>query len=655
MKKLIWSLLCIFFFISACDDDEPDDIIPLNLVQAAAADIQLQSSGVVGDIPLGRLFTFEFSAPVDKNQPNEILLIDETGSPVNISLDFINNNHSIVVSIVEGLKNNHEYEFRLENIFGLDGGQLSGLTFGFRTIPVELSIVSFRINGEERLGSDLLRNVDTSFELDIEFSENINTGVLLDNLSLNGSTGFVSESDNTNQTTISLSWPNRLEDLTKYKLVISDEFTTAIGSPFDGYEVEFYTEVDSTLKFPLISDDELLTRVQRQTFRYFWDFGHPVSGLARERNTSNETVTIGGSGFGVMAIIVAIERGFITKEEGIDRLETIVKFLDTQAERFHGVWSHWLNGTTGEVRPFSANDDGADLVETAFMIQALITLRQYLDSGVPQEAEMITTINNLWRDVEWDWFTQGGQNVLYWHWSPNFEWAINLPISGWNESLMVYLLAASSPTHTIDKEVYEQGWARNGGMVNTSGNRHFGFELPLRGDRGGPLFFSHYSFLGLDPRNLEDQYANYWEQNVTHSLLNQAYCAANPNNYLLYSESCWGLTASDGNQGYSAHSPDNDRGVITPTAALSSFPYTPNESMEALKFFYYIMGDRLWGEYGFYDAFNPTVGWYANSYLAIDQGPIICMIENYRSGLLWDLFMSAPEIQEGLQKLEFTY
>ena len=214
------------------------------------------------------------------------------------------------------------------------------------------------------------------------------------------------------------------------------------------------------------------------------------------------------------------------------------------------------------------------------------------------------------------------------------------------------MLAAASPTHSIPKTVYDAGWASNGGMQN--GNTYEGIQLQLGSAYGGPLFFTHYSFLGFDPRNLSHAYANYFTQNTNHSLINYSYCIRNPKNFVGYSDACWGLTASDNHQGYSAHSPTNDLGVITPTAALSSFPYTPEESMKALKFFYYTMGDRLWGTYGFYDAFNPTENWYASSYLAIDQGPIIIMIENYRTGLLWDLFMSAPEVETAMTTLGFT-
>jgi hypothetical protein len=403
---------------------------------------------------------------------------------------------------------------------------------------------------------------------------------------------------------------------------------------------------------PLISDEALLTEVQKQTFKYFWDFGHPASGMARERNTSGDLVTSGGSGFGIMSLIVGIERGFITRAEGIERMDKILDFLET-ADRFHGAWSHWINGSNGDVIPFSASDNGGDLVETAFLVEGLITFRQYLNAGVAAEQVLINRINTLWQGVEWDWYRRSAQNVLYWHWSPNLDWVMNHQIKGWNECLITYVLAASSTTHTIPKTVYDAGWASNGTMQN--GNVYEGITLPLGPPYGGPLFFTHYSFLGLDPTSLVDTYANYSVQNTNHSLINYEYCVRNPKQFVGYSDECWGLTASDNHIGYNAHSPTNDLGVITPTAALSSFPYTPDESMKALKFFYYKMGDRLWGEYGFYDAFNLTEGWTANSYLAIDQGPIIVMIENHRTGLLWDLFMSAPEVQSGLTKLGFTY
>ena len=401
-----------------------------------------------------------------------------------------------------------------------------------------------------------------------------------------------------------------------------------------------------------LTDEKLLDLVQHQSFKYFYDFGHPDSGLARERNSNLDTVTSGGTGFGLMAMVVGIERGYVTRQEGIAWLDKVLNFLET-CDRYHGVWPHWLNGSSGEVIPFSAKDNGADLVETAFLVQGLITVREYLRDTDEKERELKERINTLWQAVEWDWFTQEGQDVLYWHWSPDFGWEMNHAIRGHNETLITYVLAASSPTHSIDSTVYHMGYARSGELVN--GESYYGIKLPLGEELGGPLFFSHYSFLGLDPRNLEDQYANYWEQNVNHTLINRQFCIDNPNGYVGYSADCWGLTASDNHQFYSAHSPTNDLGVITPTAAISSIPYTPEYSLKAIRHFYYELGDNLWGEYGFHDSFNLTEKWWADSYLAIDQGPIVVMIENYRTGLLWDLFMSAPEITEGLNKLGFSF
>lgn len=401
-----------------------------------------------------------------------------------------------------------------------------------------------------------------------------------------------------------------------------------------------------------LTDEKLLDLVQHQTFKYFYDFGDPVSGMARERNSSLDTVTTGGTGFGLMTMLVGMERGFITRQEGIDRIEQIVDFLEN-ADRFHGAWPHWLSGSTGKVIPFSEKDNGADLVETAYLVQGMLSVREYLRDSNPKEVELKARIDTLWQEVEWNWFTRGGEKVLYWHWSPEYEWEMNHEIRGYNETLITYVLAASSPTFPIDSMVYHEGYARNGDIVN--GKEYYGIKLPLGEDMGGPLFFVQYSFLGLDPRNLEDRYANYWEQNVNQTLINRQYCIENPKNYEGYSADCWGLTASDNQDFYSAHSPSNDLGVITPTAAISSMPYTPEYSQQAMRYFFYELGDKLWGVYGFHDAFNMTKKWWADSYLAIDQGPIVIMIENYRSGLLWRLFMSAPEVAQGLHKLGFSF
>ncbi len=416
----------------------------------------------------------------------------------------------------------------------------------------------------------------------------------------------------------------------------------------------------------LISNDSLLTLVEYRTFQYFWDGAEPTSGAARERfHTDNDypdndknIVTSGGTGFGVMAILVGIERKFITREEGLERLTKLVGFLE-KADRFHGAWPHWMNGETGKVKPFGQKDDGGDLVETSYLLQGLLCVRQYFKDGNEKEKSLAARVDKLWKDVEFDWYRNGSQNVLYWHWSPKYQWEMNFPVEGYNECLIMYVLGAASPTHGVPAEVYHQGWARGGKMRNDSTHQQYGYHLDLKHNGaqqfGGPLFWSHYSFLGLDPRKLKDRYADYWTHNKNHTLINYQYCVENPKNFKGYGENSWGLTAGYSLKFYAAHSPTEDVGVISPTAALSSFPYTPNESMRALKHFYYDLGDKTFGVYGFYDGFSVTDNWCKPWYLAIDQGPEVVMMENYRSGLLWSLFMSCPEVKTGLDKLSFTY
>ncbi|MDQ6889682.1 MAG: Ig-like domain-containing protein [Bacteroidota bacterium] len=444
-----------------------------------------------------------------------------------------------------------------------------------------------------------------------------------------------------------------LKYLTKYIISVG----TALSSAQDVHlknaiGITISTQIDSTDKFPRITDNALLDLIQQQTFKYFWDFGHPISGMARERNTSGETVTTGGTGFGVMSIIAAVDRNFITRAQGLQRITTIADFLKNKCTRYHGAFSHWIDGTTGATIPFSANDDGGDLVETSLLMQGLLCARQYFNLPDPNESLLRTNVNVIWDGIEWNWYRQGGQNVLYWHWSPNYGFQINQQIRGWNEALIVYALAASSNTDSIPSIVYQNGWANNGGIKN--GATYFGIQLPLGPNLGGPLFFAHYSFLGINPNNLTDSYSDYFVQNKAHSLINYNYCVANPSNFFGYSNMTWGLTASDDNvSGYRAHAPDNDDGVITPSAAISSLPYTPTQSINAIRFFYYTLGDKLWKDYGFIDAFNLNDLWFADSYLAIDQGPEMVMIENYRTGLLWNLFMSCQEIKRGMKQLGF--
>ncbi|HET8736495.1 MAG TPA: glucoamylase family protein [Pricia sp.] len=408
------------------------------------------------------------------------------------------------------------------------------------------------------------------------------------------------------------------------------------------------------------SDEALLDTVQRQTFNYFWEGAEPNSGLARERihmdsvypTHDKDIITIGGSGFGLMAILVGVERGFITREQALERYEKSVDFL-AKADRFHGVWPHWLT-PDGKMTPFSKKDNGGDLVETAFLVQGLLTVMEYFKEGNGREKQLAAKIQKLWEEVEWDWYTQG-EDVLYWHWSPEYEWEMDFPVGGYNEALIMYILAAASPTHPIEKEVYEKGWARNDSIANDT----VFYDLPTVLDHYegnaapvGPLFWAHYSYLGLNPNGLTDQYGDYWKLVQNHALIHYRHAVDNPENYEGYGENLWGLTSSYSMKGYAGHRPDKDLGVISPTAALSSMPYTPDKSMAFLRHLYTDL-DSLVGKYGPYDAFSLENDWYVPRYLAIDQGPIPVMIENHRSGLLWKWFMKNEDVQKGLEKLGF--
>ncbi len=445
-----------------------------------------------------------------------------------------------------------------------------------------------------------------------------------------------------------------LKPLTRYNFEIAHTLKSASGNNLSStVKRSFTTKLDTTDKYPMLTDEELLTTIQRKTFKYFWDLGHPVSGLILERNTSANLVTTGGSGFGIMAIIAGIERKFITRIDGLERISKMVKFLDEKAEKYHGAFAHWIDGQSGKTIPFSMKDDGADLVETSFLIAGMLCAKAYFDQNNLEELELRNKITAIWEGVEWSWFDRDDKSVLLWHWSPKYNWDINLPIKGWNEALITYILASSSPTFPIATPVYDTGWASNGGMKN--GKSYYGIFLPLGPSLGGPLFFEHYSFLGINPIKLKDKYTEYATQTRNHTLINRSYCMDNPRRYYGYNKNVWGLTASDTRGGYTAHSPTNDKGVITPTAAIASLPYTPEESMQTIRYFYYKLGDRIFKDYGFIDAFSMHYLWFADSYLAIDQGPIMVMIENYRTGLIWNYTMKDPDIQHGLRRLGFEF
>lgn len=427
------------------------------------------------------------------------------------------------------------------------------------------------------------------------------------------------------------------------------------------------TEAASASTRPM-TDDELLTMVQEASFRYYWDGGHPQAGLALENIPGDpDLVALGASGFGIMALVAGTERGFVTREQSAARMRRILDFLE-RADRFHGVWPHFINGSTGRVIPlFGPQDNGGDLVETAFMVQGLLAARQYFKT----DRSIYDWITKLWESVEWSWYRRDPKSdFLIWHWSPDRAWAIDHPLIGWNETMIVYLLAIASPTHGVPGSMYYSGWASQSeraqsyrgwgrtmhGVRYANGHKYYGIELPVAVGGGGPLFFTHYSFMGFDPRDKKDRYTNYFDNNRRIAEINRAYCIANPEGHGGYGANAWGLTASDGPWGYVASEPAPrvDTGTLAPTGALASFPYTPEASMAVLKHFYRDLGDRMWGAYGFRDAIHVDEQWVSPIFMGLNQAPIVVMIENHRTGLIWDLFMANPEIGVALDKIGFV-
>jgi hypothetical protein len=446
-----------------------------------------------------------------------------------------------------------------------------------------------------------------------------------------------------------------------YKVVASDH----------RYRVSAFSSA-ATATTKTMSDDELLTMLQEECFRYYWEGAQPVAGTTLENIPGDDRiVATGASGFGIMALIVGVDRGFITRPQGLDRMAKVLTFLE-KAPRYHGVWSHFMDGTTGQSLPvFDMFDNGGDLVETAFLMEGLLAARQYFKGPGQAERDVYNRISQLWETVEWDWYRRSPDSpALYWHWSPDWSWYINHPITGFNECMIVYLLAIASPTHGVPAELYYSGWAnqkdsganhrrRRPGSTDgdqyVNGHTYYGIKLDVGVGSGGPLFFTHYSYMGFDPRGIHDRFTDYFQNNRNIARINLAYCQHDPGRYKGYGANFWGLTASDGPDGYLPHEPTPrlDDGTMTFTGALSSFPYTPAASMAMLKHIYRDLGDKVWGVYGPRDAINLSQDWISPIYMGLNQAPITVMIENYRTGLIWKLFMSNPEIKPMLDKIGF--
>ncbi len=420
-----------------------------------------------------------------------------------------------------------------------------------------------------------------------------------------------------------------------------------------------WSEVVSATTRPF-DREVFLTEVQEAGFRYFHHYAFPGSHLPREGIRRKDSwdpfiCSAVSTGMYFFNMAVGIERGFIERGAAGEHARTLLRFLEQRVDRFHGAFPHWIDGRDGKVVPFSETDDGADSVETAILAQGLLFAREYFTGDNEVEREIRERADRLWKEIEWDRLVgeARGRRVLIWHWSPRYGFS-NLPVVGFNESELAYLLAIGSPTHPIDPDIYWEGWVGlNDGYLQPRQVEEPEGTIPLQlgGGYGFPMFFMHYSYLGLEPSAVPLPEGTLQEEFEWQTRAHIAYARLNADRFKGY-DRFWGLTASLSPDGYLAHHPElADNGTITPTAALSSMPYHPEAVMEMMETLYLEEGKTLWGPFGFYDAFNPTRGWVADGYIGIDIGPIGPMIENARSGLLWEVFMRAPEIQNALDRV----
>jgi len=385
---------------------------------------------------------------------------------------------------------------------------------------------------------------------------------------------------------------------------------------------------------------------EQKVVNLFFQGAEPNSGMAYNDPSRKSVMATGATGFGIMTLIAGVERGWISREDAANHIVKIVRFLK-KAERYEGAWAHWYN-VKGEIVPFGNQNDAGEIIETTFMMGGLLTACEYFNGSSEAEKEIRTTTNEFWNTINWSHFVKDGK--FYWIWHRDTG-KYELPISGWNETLLAYILAMAAPAgHDVPVSVYKSCWQGSKNFYH-AGREYYGYPLPLGGNYGEALFLAHYSMFGMDPRKMEDSYCFYWQQNQNHTMINRHYCINEAPEEYAYDANNWGLTACAGcgsHPDYVARQPQNDDGVISPAAALGSFPYTPFYSTQVmlnLKSKY----PAINGKYGFYASYCPAEKATAKNYLSMEQAPIAIMMENYRSGLLWSLLMKNEHVQRGLQ------
>jgi len=403
----------------------------------------------------------------------------------------------------------------------------------------------------------------------------------------------------------------------------------------------------------VLNDSLFLDLLQRTAFDFFWNEANPNNGLIKDRDTPNAACSIASVGFGLTAIGVAIDRAWITREAGRDRVLTTLNTFWQQPQGremsgtigYKGLFYHFLDMNTG----LRAWNSELSSIDTALLLAGIIYAKQYFTERHEDALRIRQLADSIYYRIDWDWMRNYQPNITL-GWFPD-KGFINAWWRGYNEAMIMCILALGSPTHPVPATTWT---AWNSGY---SWQTHYNYDYV----NFPPLFGHQFSHCWIDFRQIQDAYMrqrgiDYFENSRRATLAQRAYCIANPGNFKGYGENVWGLTACDGHNGYKARGAppaQNDDGTIAPTAATSSMPFTPEVSLAAAKHLYETYRQSIWTQYGFCDAFNLTVNWWAPGVIGIDEGPIVLMLENFRSQKIWQLFMQNPDIQRGLQRAGF--
>jgi len=393
---------------------------------------------------------------------------------------------------------------------------------------------------------------------------------------------------------------------------------------------------------PSPSDDKFLDQIQRETFKYFVECVNPKNGIVLDRADNFSAPdfqkipgSIAGVGFGLTALAVGAERGWIAKNEAKSRTLATLEFFAEKAEQKNGFFYHFLDMNTGKR---FANCEISS-VDTALLLAGVLFAGKYYED--PQIARLS---RNIFNRVDWRWM-KNGTEFLCMGWKPEEGFLSNY-WTQYAESLLMYILAMGSTTNGIDRT----SWKNLKRIVGKYGGRECIYC---------PSLFTHqYSHIWVDFRDKYDGFADYFENSLQATLINRQYCLDSRRSFKTFDDDCWGLTAAIGPDGYCAYGsppgPAQNDGTVAPTAAGASIVFTPEFSIRVLKYFFHEYNKQMWGKYGFSDSLNINRDFFARDAYAINQGPILLMIENLRSKFVWKTFMRIPEVKRGMMKAGFV-